>query len=168
MKRIGSPKNGNIRAFFAKCRESPVRAFRKKTPISVRRCRGGLRGIRKRSAVLWLFLRKASLSKVIVADGGCTWWLPFGWLLWPVVRSRTRQWNLCKAPACVGLQLKVPRIHWILLDRIKTTLGRDWVGEIRCVALDKYYCAALHWNGGHNVLRWIVLDNTKTIGGKNI
>ena len=27
--------------FFAKCRESSVRAFRKKTPISVRRCRGG-------------------------------------------------------------------------------------------------------------------------------
>ena len=38
---IGSPKNGNIRAFFAKCRESPVLAFRKKTPISVRRCQGG-------------------------------------------------------------------------------------------------------------------------------
>ena len=30
MKRIGSPKNGNIRIFFAKCRESSVRAFRKK------------------------------------------------------------------------------------------------------------------------------------------
>ena len=42
MKRIGSPKNGS--AFFAKCRESPVRAFRKKTPISVRRCRGGAKG----------------------------------------------------------------------------------------------------------------------------
>ena len=27
--------------FFAKCRKSPVRAFRKKTPISVRRCGGG-------------------------------------------------------------------------------------------------------------------------------
>ena len=32
MKRIGSPKHGNIRAFFAKCRESPVRTFRKKDP----------------------------------------------------------------------------------------------------------------------------------------
>ena len=41
MKRIGSSKNGNIRAFFAKCRESSVRAFRKKTPLSVRRCGGG-------------------------------------------------------------------------------------------------------------------------------
>ena len=39
MKRIGSPKNGNIRAFFAKCRESPGRAFRKQTPIS-----GGAKG----------------------------------------------------------------------------------------------------------------------------
>ena len=27
--------------FFAKCRESPVRAFRKKTPKSVRRCKAG-------------------------------------------------------------------------------------------------------------------------------
>ena len=27
--------------FFAKCHESPVRAFIKKTPISVRRCQGG-------------------------------------------------------------------------------------------------------------------------------
>ena len=45
MKRIGSPKNGNMRAFFAKCRESSVRAFRKKTPISVRRCgEGGAKG----------------------------------------------------------------------------------------------------------------------------
>ena len=45
MKRIGSPKNGSIRAFFAKCRESSVRAFRKKTPISVRRCgEGGAKG----------------------------------------------------------------------------------------------------------------------------
>ena len=34
MKLIGSPKNGNICAFFAKCRESQVRAFRKRTPIS--------------------------------------------------------------------------------------------------------------------------------------
>ena len=39
---IGSPKNGNILTSFAKCRESPVRAFRKKTPISVRRCQGGV------------------------------------------------------------------------------------------------------------------------------
>ena len=35
MKRIGSPKHGNIRAFFAKCR--------------------GAKGVRKNSAVLWLF-----------------------------------------------------------------------------------------------------------------
>ena len=27
--------------FFAKCRDSLVRAFKKKTPISVRRCGGG-------------------------------------------------------------------------------------------------------------------------------
>ena len=59
MKRIGFPKNCNIQAFFDKCCESSVRTFRKKTPISVRRCRGGggggLRGEQKRSAVLWLF-----------------------------------------------------------------------------------------------------------------
>ena len=44
MKRIGSPKNNSIRVFFAKCRESSVRAFRKKTPIGVRRCREGAKG----------------------------------------------------------------------------------------------------------------------------
>ena len=57
--RIYPPK---VITFFAKCRESPVRAFRKKTPISVRRCGGGgLRGERKKNTVLWLFLRMDSL-----------------------------------------------------------------------------------------------------------
>ena len=32
------PQEWKSTHFFAKCRESPVRAFRKKTPISVRRC----------------------------------------------------------------------------------------------------------------------------------
>ena len=37
--------NGSIRDFFAKCRELLVRAFRKKTPISVRRFgEGGAKG----------------------------------------------------------------------------------------------------------------------------
>ena len=58
MKRIGSPKNGNIRALFAKCRESPVRTFRKKTPISVRR------GTEKVRSFFTFFLGMASLREM--------------------------------------------------------------------------------------------------------
>ena len=69
MKRIGSPKNGNIRAFFAKCRESPVRAFRKKTPISVRRCGGGAKGgtEKVRSFVTFLYGRPPLVFAPILA-----------------------------------------------------------------------------------------------------
>ena len=35
------PKNVNLRVFLSNCRESLVRAFRKKTPLSVRRPWGG-------------------------------------------------------------------------------------------------------------------------------
>ena len=58
MKRIGSPENDNLHAFSANCRESPVRSFRKKTPLSVCRCEGGrgvateLRELRKMSIAL--------------------------------------------------------------------------------------------------------------------
>ena len=41
MKRIGFPKNGNLSAFFANCREPLECAFREKTPPSVRKCRVG-------------------------------------------------------------------------------------------------------------------------------
>ena len=68
MKRIGSPKNGNILAFFTKCRESPVRAFRKKTPISVRRCRGGGGG------------SKGGTDNVRSFVTFLHWWLPLMWL----------------------------------------------------------------------------------------
>ena len=52
-----------IYAFFLSNRlESLVRAFRKKTPLSVRRP-GGLRGVRKVSIETWLFLLMASLSE---------------------------------------------------------------------------------------------------------
>ena len=44
MKRIGSPKHGNIRAFFAKCRKSPVRTFRKKVSADTVGERGGAKG----------------------------------------------------------------------------------------------------------------------------
>ena len=33
-------ENGNLRAFYANCGESPVCAFRKTTPLSVHRCAG--------------------------------------------------------------------------------------------------------------------------------
>ena len=83
MKKIGSPKNGNICAFFAKCRESSVRAFRKKTPISVRRCgEGGLREVWKKSAVLWLFyidgFPKGNMKRKIWDKYGLGW-VRLGW-----------------------------------------------------------------------------------------
>ena len=68
MKRIGSPENGNKRAFFAKCRESPVRAFRKKTTISVRRCgEGGEGGTEKvRSFVTFLCGRPPLAALILI------------------------------------------------------------------------------------------------------
>ena len=54
MKKIGFPKNGNIHAFFAKCRESPVRAFR---------CGGGLGGYGTSPQFCDFSVRKASLTK---------------------------------------------------------------------------------------------------------
>ena len=48
IKKFKFPKNGNLRALFSNCRESLVRVFKKKTPLSVRRPGGGgLRGVRK-------------------------------------------------------------------------------------------------------------------------
>ena len=48
--------------FLSNRRESLVRAFRKKTPLSVRRPGGGLRGVRKVSIETELFFMMASLS----------------------------------------------------------------------------------------------------------
>ena len=53
--------------FYAKCRESPVRTFRKKTPISVRRCGegGGAKGCTEKvRSFVTFFLGMASLKLV--------------------------------------------------------------------------------------------------------
>ena len=60
--------------FLSNRRESLVRAFRKKTPLSVRRPGGGggLRGVRKVSIETELFFMMASLSCTLNASESTT------------------------------------------------------------------------------------------------
>ena len=58
--RIGSPKNGYLRVFFAKCREPLIRGFRKKTPVDVGGAKGGTESVHSFVTFsMWIdFLRK--------------------------------------------------------------------------------------------------------------